>query len=153
EGRAMGCEAVQRAISDGDGRVLRGRKIRAHLSECRGCRDFQLEIGARSADLHALSPPLPAAAATAMLARLLAHGPGGRHAGGTATASGAALGGHAAASLTVKALAGVAIVTVATAGAVHLASGSHRHEPNPPPVRRHAPTSSGAVSKEVGVHS
>jgi RNA polymerase sigma factor (sigma-70 family) len=153
EGRAMECEVVRRAISDSDGRVLRGRKIRAHLRECRGCRDFQLVIGARSADLHALTPPLPAAAATAMLARLLAHGAGGGHAGLTATASGAALGNHAAASLTAKALAGVAIVAAATAGTVHLASGSHRHKPAPPPARRHAPLSSDAAGKDVSVRS
>jgi RNA polymerase sigma factor (sigma-70 family) len=153
EGRAMECEAIRRAISDGDRRVLRGRKIRAHLRECRGCRDFQLLIGTRTAELRALAPPLPAAAATAMLARLLANGAGGAHTGGAAGAAGAALGNHAAASLTVKALAGVAIVTAATAGTVHLASGSHSHKPAPPSVRRNIPLSSRAGGKEVGVHS
>jgi RNA polymerase sigma factor (sigma-70 family) len=152
EGRAMECETVRRAISDSDGRVLRGRKIRAHLRECQGCRDFQLAIGTRNADLHALAPPLPAAAATAMLVRLLAHGAGGSHAGGVAVASGAAIGNHAAASLTVKALAGVAIVTAATAGTVHFASGTHTHKEAPPPVQRHTPLSSSAADRDVGLH-
>jgi RNA polymerase sigma factor (sigma-70 family) len=152
EGRAMECEAVRRGISDGDRRVLRGRKISAHLRACRGCRDFQLMIGTRTAELRALAPPLPAAAATAMLARLLADGAGG-HAGGAVGAAGATLSNHAATSLTVKALAGVAIVTAATAGTVHLASGSHSHEPAPPPARRSIPLFTGAGGKDVGVHS
>jgi RNA polymerase sigma factor (sigma-70 family) len=153
EGRAMGCETIRRAISDGDGRVLRGRKIRAHLRECRGCRDFQLMIGARTADLHALAPPLPAAAATTMLARLLAHGVEGGHAGGVAAASGATLGNHVAASLTVKALAGVAIATMVTAGTVHLVSGSARHRQISPPGQRSASPAGGAVGEGIGVHS
>jgi RNA polymerase sigma factor (sigma-70 family) len=152
EGRAMECEDVRRAISDGDGRVLRGRKIRAHLRECRGCRDFELMIGARTGDLRALAPPLPAATATVMLARLLAHGTGGGHAGGAAAASGAAFGNHAAVSLTVKALAGVAIAAAATAGSLQLASRPHRHRPSSPPVRRSTPLSGGAVGEGAGVH-
>jgi RNA polymerase sigma factor (sigma-70 family) len=152
EGRAMECETIRRAISDGDGRVLRGRKIRAHLRECRGCRDFQLMIGTRTADLHALAPSLPAAAATAMLARLLAHGAGGGHAGGVAAASGATLGNHAVVSLTVKALAGVAIATVATAGTVHLLSSSERHKQIAPPGQRSTSPASGAVGEGIGVH-
>jgi RNA polymerase sigma factor (sigma-70 family) len=152
EGRAMECEAVRRGISDGDRRVLRGRKIRAHLRECRGCRDFQLMIGTRTADLAALTP-LPAAAATAMLARLLVDCAGGGHAGGSAGAAGAAVGNHAAASLTVKVLAGVAIMTGATAGTVHLASSSHSHKSAPPPVRRNALLFGGAGGKDVDVRS
>jgi RNA polymerase sigma factor (sigma-70 family) len=124
EGRAMECEQVRRVISEGDRRVLRARKLSGHLRDCSGCRDFQEAISARSADLHALFGPLPGAAATAMLARLLAHGVSGGHAGGMAVGSvgsGAASGGSAAASLTLKALAGVATVTVAVAGGAHFA--------------------------------
>ena len=99
----------------------------------------------RGADLHALAPPLPAAAATAMLARLLAHGAGGGHAGGAAAASGAALGNHVAVSLTVKALAGVAIATVASAGAVHLLSSSERHKQISPPGQRSTSRSGQAL--------
>jgi RNA polymerase sigma factor (sigma-70 family) len=37
EGRAMECEEIRRHISDGDGRVLRGRRLRAHLRDCAPC--------------------------------------------------------------------------------------------------------------------
>jgi RNA polymerase sigma factor (sigma-70 family) len=128
EGRAMECETVRRAVSDGDGRVLRGRGMRAHLRGCAGCRDFRALIDTRGADLRALAPPLPAAAATAMLARVLAHSAGGGHAGGAAAASTAALGNHAAASLAVKALVAVTVMAAATAGTLHLARGLAEHK-------------------------
>jgi RNA polymerase sigma factor (sigma-70 family) len=130
EGRAMGCETVRRAISDGDGRVLHGRRIRAHLRACAGCTEFRALIDTRSADLRALAPPLPAVASAAMLTRLLGS-TGGGHAGGAAAASGAGLGHHAAASLMLKGLAGVAVLAAAGAGTVQLASGpaSHAHAP------------------------
>ena len=128
EGRAMECETVCRAISDGDGRVLRGRGMRAHLRGCAGCRDFRAVIDTRKADLRALAPPLPAAAATAMLARVLAHSAGGGHAGGAAAASGAALGNHAAASLAVKGLVGIAVLAAASAGTLHLVRGPVKHK-------------------------
>ena len=41
EGREMSCEAVSRALSDGDGRVIRRRDVRAHLRTCACCRRFQ----------------------------------------------------------------------------------------------------------------
>ena len=129
EGRAMECEAVRRAISDGDRRVLRARRIGAHLRGCAGCRDFRAQIDTRGADLRALAPPLPAAAA-AMLARVIARGAGGGHAGGAATAGGAAFGSHAAGSLVVKGLVGAAVLAAASAGAIHLARdpAKHRHK-------------------------
>jgi hypothetical protein len=138
EGRAMECEHVRRAISDGDRRVLRGRKLSGHLRDCSGCRDFQDAISARSADLHALAPPLPAMGAATMLARLLAHGMSGGHTGGMAVGSvgsGAGAGSSAAASLTLKALAGVATVTVAVAGGARLAlvHRQHGHSPSAAP--------------------
>ena len=37
EGREMECETVRHAISDRDGRRLRGRALRAHLADCDGC--------------------------------------------------------------------------------------------------------------------
>jgi RNA polymerase sigma factor (sigma-70 family) len=144
EGRAMECEAVRRAVSDGDGRVLRARRLRAHLRDCQGCHDFQDMIGARTAELRALAPPLPAAAATAMLASVLSHGASGGHAGGIAAASGAALSKPAVLSLTMKALAGVAVVTAATAGTVHFVTGPGVHRPAAPPVVQRAHSSAGA---------
>ncbi len=124
KGRAMECEAVRRAISDRDGRVLRGRGLRAHLRDCAGCRDFHALIETRAADLHALAPPLPATLASATLARLLANGGGGGHAAGAGATAGSALGGHVGASLMAKGLAGVAVMAAATAGTLHLTAGS-----------------------------
>jgi len=64
EGRSMVCESVRHLISDGDGRSLRGRRVRAHLRSCPGCAAFSTAIGERRAELRALAPALPAAAAT-----------------------------------------------------------------------------------------
>ena len=71
EGREMGCEAVTKALSDGDGRVTRRRDVRAHLRACAGCRRLRRgNRGSREHDLAALSP-LPAVAAAGMLQGLL----------------------------------------------------------------------------------
>jgi RNA polymerase sigma factor (sigma-70 family) len=128
EGRAMECEQVRQAISDGDRRVLRARKLRGHMRECSGCRAFEVAISTRSADMQALAPPLPGVAAAAMLGRLLSHGAGGSHLGGVAAGSGAVIGNSAAASLTAKSLAGL-VAAVAVAGGAHLAlvHGQHSH--------------------------
>jgi RNA polymerase sigma factor (sigma-70 family) len=72
EGREMDCDAVRRTLSDGDRRMLRGRRIRAHLRDCAVCASFQAAIPERHAGLTALAPPLPAAAAAGLLARILA---------------------------------------------------------------------------------
>ena len=40
----MECETVRRAISDGDRRSLRARKLDGHLRACAGCRDFRALI-------------------------------------------------------------------------------------------------------------
>jgi RNA polymerase sigma factor (sigma-70 family) len=150
EGRAMECEHVRRVISDGDRRVLRGRKLSGHLRDCSGCRDFQEAISARSADLQALAPPLPGVAATTMLARLLAHGMSGGHTGGVAVGSvgsGAAAGSSAAASLTLKALVGVATVTVAVTGGARLALVHRQHGHSPSAAPREArPASQGSAA-------
>jgi RNA polymerase sigma factor (sigma-70 family) len=153
QGRAMECEVVRRTISDGDGRVLRARKIRAHVRACQVCRDFELMISKRTAELHALVPPLPAVAASAMLARLLAHGIGGGHSGVAAAASGTAFASHAAVSVTLKALAGVAIVGAATAGAVHIASSPDRHQPMHAPTQRSTPLHSSAGGARESAHA
>jgi RNA polymerase sigma factor (sigma-70 family) len=125
KGRAMECEAVRRAISEHDGRVLRGRGLRAHLRDCAGCQDFHASIETRGADLRALAPPLPATLASTALARLLAQGSGGHTSSASAGASaGSAFGGHVAASLVAKGLAGVAVMAAATAGTLHLVPGN-----------------------------
>jgi len=107
-GREMSCDAVTRAISDGDGRVLRRRDIRTHLRGCEGCRLFRDEIAGRERELAALAP-MPAVAVAAMLKGLL----GGNGAGG---GIGAALGGGAAKSVVASTFfKGVATVAVVAA--------------------------------------
>ena len=51
EGRAMECDEIRAMISDGDGRVIRGRKIKAHLRDCQRCSDFALAIRHRRTQL------------------------------------------------------------------------------------------------------
>jgi RNA polymerase sigma factor (sigma-70 family) len=70
EGRAMSCGDVRRAVSDGDGRVLRGRRLRAHLRGCDDCESFQTAIATRKTDLQAIAPPIPVVAASGLLASL-----------------------------------------------------------------------------------
>jgi RNA polymerase sigma factor (sigma-70 family) len=114
EGRAMSCDEIRRTISDADGRLLRSRRVRAHLRECSACAGFAAAISTREHELRALVPALPAAAAAGLLARAAgagsAHGAGG---GLTGLAIGAA-GKTAGAALAANALAGVAVVASAT---------------------------------------
>jgi predicted RNA polymerase sigma factor len=48
-GREMECDEVRPALSERDRRVLRGRRLRAHLQACEGCRDFREGIERRRA--------------------------------------------------------------------------------------------------------
>ena len=116
EGRTMLCADVQRALSDGDGRVLRGRRVRAHVRSCRACRTFKTALAQRPADLAALAPALPASAGAALLAHLLPGAKAGL-AASAGTAAGAG-GGMAATVATKVAIVAVATVTVAGAGSV-----------------------------------
>lgn len=116
EGRAMACEAVRRSISDGDGRVLRGRRMRAHLRDCQTCAAFASAIPARRAELQALVPVLPAAASAAMLARMIGSGSGHAAGGGAGLVAAGAAGKTIGATLTAKALVGAAILATAAAG-------------------------------------
>ncbi|HET6550445.1 MAG TPA: RNA polymerase sigma factor, partial [Solirubrobacter sp.] len=74
EGREMACRDVRRMLSDGDGRVLRGRGVRAHLRTCLDCRRFRDDLVERPAALKLLAPPLPTAGAAALLAQILGGG-------------------------------------------------------------------------------
>lgn len=113
EGRDMDCTTVTRAISDGDGRVIRRRDVRAHLRSCADCRRFRAEIEGREQDLAAIAP-LPAAAAAGLLQALLG---GGASAGGTGAAGAAVAGGAAKTLGSSAALKGAAaILAVAAIG-------------------------------------
>jgi RNA polymerase sigma factor (sigma-70 family) len=122
EGREMECELVREAISRRDGRVMRGRRIGAHLRDCEECRAFRTAIEVRGADLRALAPPLPVVTASAMLGKLLAHG--GGHAGGTAVSGGTLAAGNVVGSLLAKGLVGVAVIAAA-AGTVKMTAEHH----------------------------
>ena len=115
EGREMDCRLVTKALSDGDGRVIRRRDIRAHLRACADCRRFRDQIKARERDLGALAP-IPAAAGAGILHGLLGGGPGG----GGASLAGAVGGGVAksvGASALLKGTAAVAVVAAIGVGA------------------------------------
>ncbi|MDX8150945.1 RNA polymerase sigma factor, partial [Patulibacter brassicae] len=91
EGRALACEEAQQALSDGDGRTRRGRRLRAHVRSCDACRRFEQALLARPAQLQALAPPLPLAAAGGLLAAVTggsAAAVGGATAGGSAAIAG-----------------------------------------------------------------
>jgi RNA polymerase sigma factor (sigma-70 family) len=116
EGRTMLCVDVQRALSDGDGRVLRARRVRAHVRSCRSCRAFKTALAQRPADLAALAPGLPATAGAALLAHLLPGAKAGL--ASSATAAAGAGGGMAATVATKVALVALATATVAGTGSL-----------------------------------
>jgi RNA polymerase sigma factor (sigma-70 family) len=108
-GREMSCATVTRALSDGDGRVIRRRDVRAHLRACADCRAFREDIKRRERDFAALAP-LPALAAAGILQGLV----GGSHGAGGGLA--ATLGGGAAKTIGASAAAkGVATAAVVAA--------------------------------------
>ena len=130
DGRDMSCDSVRRSLSAEDRRKLRGRKLRAHLKACAGCREFQTLIDVRQRDLAAVAPPLPAAAALALL-----HGlGGGGHGGGAGSFAGLAGGGTGkaiATSAVAKGLTTVAVVAtvgVGTAGVTGQLPVTHSHK-------------------------
>jgi RNA polymerase sigma factor (sigma-70 family) len=109
EGRAMACEEIRRLVSDGDKRTLRARRVRAHLRGCSGCAAFAAAIPARRADLLALSPALPAMAASGLFGRITGAGSG--HSGGGGLVAGAT-GKTVGVAMSAKAIAaGVVVVT------------------------------------------
>jgi RNA polymerase sigma factor (sigma-70 family) len=132
EGRDAACAEIQRILSDGDGRILRSRPVRAHLRACGGCRDFRGALARRPRDLAALLPPLPGGTALALL-RGLFDGPA------TAVTAGGLTSGLAAKAAIVVAVAG-------GGGAVALQSRGHAPRHPAPAVTRSAPASAVAVA-------
>ena len=90
-GRQLPCAEVQRAISDNDGRVLRGSAIKGHLRGCAECSLLRESIRERSLQLRVLFPPLAPAAAQGILAAVV--GGDSVVAGGAAVAGGLGGGG------------------------------------------------------------
>ncbi len=118
EGRTMLCADVQRALSDGDGRVLRGRRMRAHVRSCRACRQFKTALAQRPADLAALAPALPPTAGAALLAHLLPGAKAGLASSASAGTAAGAGGGLVATVATKAAIVAVATATIAGTGTV-----------------------------------
>ena len=115
-GRELACETVRRTISAGDRRVLRGRRVKAHLRACTDCRDFDVAIGRRRAGLEALVPGLPGISLVAFVKGLFGGSGGG---GGGVLGGGVAAGGAAGGAVAVPALVKTAFVAAAlVAGAV-----------------------------------
>jgi RNA polymerase sigma factor (sigma-70 family) len=77
EGRRMLCEDARQALSVGDRRMLRGRKLSAHLRGCSSCRDFEEIMRLRRRDVAALAPPISAAGSAAILKGILGSAAGG----------------------------------------------------------------------------
>ncbi|MFL5886591.1 MAG: sigma-70 family RNA polymerase sigma factor [Thermoleophilaceae bacterium] len=122
EGRGMCCEDARKSLSAGDRRMLRGRKLAAHLRDCPSCREFQELMRMRRRDVAALAPPISAGASAAILKGILGfaggHGGGGGGLVAWLTGSGAkALAGSEAA----KSMLAAALVT-ASAGAIGVVS-------------------------------
>ena len=126
EGREMDCEIVRRRLSDGDGRVLRGRRIRAHLRDCVACEAFAAAIPARTAELRGVVPMLPPAAAATVLARatgtVAGHGAGASASTVCTAATAGAIGKAAGGAAAWKALASALVLATATAGVAGLAT-------------------------------
>lgn len=126
EGRAMSCDDITRRLSDGDRRAFRGRRVRAHLRDCRTCAAFAAQIPRRQGELRALAPVLAPASAAAVLDRTLgaATKSASQSAAGSAAAGGSALTGGSGAStagLAAKTL--VAVVAPKTLLAVAVSAG------------------------------
>jgi RNA polymerase sigma factor (sigma-70 family) len=119
EGRDMSCDSVRLSLSAEDRRKLRGRKLRAHLRTCDGCRQFQRAMDVRQRDLAAVTPPLPAIAAAALL-NGLGGGGHGSGAAGLASLAGSATGKAVATSAVVKGLAAVAVIASVATGTAGL---------------------------------
>lgn len=133
EGREMACDSARRSISARDGRMLRGRRLRAHLRGCRPCANFSEQVELRQSAMSSVFPPLPAAAGVAILAGLLGAGSVGVGTGasvGVAAGAGSSgiasivaggLSQAAGASGAAKSAAAVVAVAVAGVGTVEVA--------------------------------
>ncbi|MDX6642758.1 MAG: hypothetical protein QOD76_720 [Solirubrobacteraceae bacterium] len=126
EGREMPCDEVQRAISFGDGRMLRRRPLRAHLRSCERCRRFKAAMRERPRALALLAPPLAPALAASVLHDVLGSGwpPSGGGAGGAGAS-------HAAHPGRPWAIGGGALATVL--GVAGVIAVSHPGGGSPPP--------------------
>jgi RNA polymerase sigma factor (sigma-70 family) len=147
EGRAMPCDEIQRVISDGDRRSFRGRRVRAHLRECSQCQTFAQAIPDRRTALLALSPALPAAAASGLFGQIT--GAAGAHHGSSggllATAGSKSLGVALSAKSLATGIAVVAVATTGTVGAIEVATHIGHHPVVPASLVRSGGESGGSA--------
>lgn len=115
-GRSADCEQIRCSLSAADRRFLRGRRLRAHLHDCVGCRDFEAAIRERQACLGALTPTLPLTAAGSILESIIGTGHGG---GGALDLLGSAAP-TLAGSVAVKAAAVVAVTATLGVGTIEV---------------------------------
>jgi hypothetical protein len=140
----MACEEVRRTISDGDRRALRGRRVRSHLRDCVACDAFAAAIPARRAELRALAPMLPPAAAAALFTRTASSraavgGASGSASGGVGSGAGAgAVAKGVGAAVWSKAAVGAVVAATAVAGVGGVAVVTHLVEHGNP--SRHVST-------------
>ncbi len=148
EGRSMICEEVRRTVSDGDGRALRSRRVRAHLRDCAGCTVFAAAIPARRDDLRALAPVLAPAVSAAMLARVVEAGSGHGAGGGAGAVAAGAAGKTVGATLAAKALVSAAVLATAAAGVTGVSTVLTRehHARRAPAGVSNARTTTGSVA-------
>ena len=135
EGREMDCDDVREKLSEDDRRLLRGRRMRAHLKGCAQCRAFKDAISSRRGQLAALAPPLPLPIALHLLQGILGGGGGS---GGAGAAVGIAAGG-AATGLGASAVAKLGITGLIALGAGAAAIETVRSGPGSPWERATAP--------------
>jgi RNA polymerase sigma factor (sigma-70 family) len=112
-GRDLGCDVIRDALTDGDGRALRGRALRSHLRSCGECRDFH-DTTARRRSILMLTPAMPLAVAKRLVKGL------GLAGGGGLTAEGGILG-AVGLPAAIKSLTVLAAGAAVGAGAVHTA--------------------------------
>lgn len=124
-GRDMRCEDARQTISANDGRVLRARKLRAHLRSCDDCEAFRTALTTRQQDLRCLVPVIPAATAASILGAL-GGGSGGGFGGGLLALFG---GSSASVGAGAKAVAIVAVTAGLGAGTIGVVESGRSGKP------------------------
>jgi RNA polymerase sigma factor (sigma-70 family) len=154
EARETSCAEIREQLSVLRGGALRRAKLRRHLRECPGCREFRKEVSRQRQAMALLLPVVPAVGlkqavlSGAGLTTAAATGAGGASMGGGAAAGAGALGAKAVA---VKALVLAAIIGGGAAGGVALVDGVN-HGSAQPSHSATASESSSAIgaSRESG---
>src|SRR5205823_13776688 len=141
--RETSCAEIRQQLSVLRGGALRRAKLRRHLRECPGCREFRKEVSRQRQAMALLLPVVPAAG----LKQAVLSGAGlttgaATAAGGASVGGGAAAGALGAKAIAVKALVVAAIVGGGAAGGVALVDGLDHGSSQP----SHAATASKSRS-------